>query len=176
MTNKVNNAETAISEEQVAVIKKDRMRFKTNKLSSVLALCGLFINVLYFVCIYKSDVSTYYYNLNIGLSVLFNLIFMLAVFLSSEGVKNYKQGFAIALIVIGAFQIVRIFSLPMGAHNAEVIVNGETVRVMSDWQFTRTLIYLISSAALLIASGVIGIIRSKILENYKREIGEEQPA
>lgn len=167
-----NNIQTA----DVQTIKKDRMRFKTNSLSSNLALLAVVINVLYFVCIYKSDVSTYYYTYNIGLSVMYNLVFMLAAFLSSIGVKNYKINYSIVLIVIGALQIVRIFGIPLGAYNTVIEIGGEERRVMLDKQFVRTLIYLISSAALLIASGVIGIIRTRILTNYKRQIGEEQPA
>ena len=157
-------------------LKKDRMRFKTNSLSSNLALLAVVINVLYFVCIYKSDVSNYYYTFNIGLSVMYNLVFMLAAFLSSIGVKNYKINFSIVLIVVGALQVVRIFGIPMNAHNTMVTIGSEERRVMTDYQFIRTLVYLIGSAALLIASGVIGIIRTKILTNYKRQIGEEQPA
>ena len=76
-----NNIQTA----DLATVKKDRM-----------------LNVLYFVCIYKSDVSTYYYTYMIGLSVMYNLVFMLAAFLSSIGVKNYKMKFSIVLIVIDA--------------------------------------------------------------------------
>lgn len=169
MTNNIQNAD-------VATIKKDRMRFKTNSLSSNLALLAVVINVLYFVCIYKSDVSTYYYTYTIGVSVIYNLVFMLAAFLSSIGVKNYKINFSIVLIVIGALQIVRIFGIPMGAFNTVITVGVEERRVMLWSQFVRTLIYLISSSALLIAAGVIGIIRTKILQNYKRQIGEEQPA
>lgn len=169
MTVNIQNADKA-------TLKKDRMRFKTNSLSSNLALLAVVINVLYFVCIYKSDVSTYYYTYLIGISVIYNLIFMLAAFLSSIGVKNYKINYSIILIVIGALQIVRIFGFPMNAFNTVVTVNGTDTRVMQWYQFIRTLVYLISSSALLIASGVIGIIRTKILENYKRQIGEEQPA
>lgn len=167
-----NNIQTA----DLATVKKDRMRFKTNSLSSNLALLAVVLNVLYFVCIYKSDVSTYYYTYMIGLSVMYNLVFMLAAFLSSIGVKNYKMKFSIVLIVIGALQIVRIFGIPMNAFNTMITIAGEERRVMSEYQFIRTLVYLISSSALLIAAGVIGIIRTKILENYKRQIGEEQPA
>ena len=74
------------------IVKRDRMRYTKNTLSSTLALLGIVFDVLYFVSIYQSDVGTYYYNILIGASVLYNLIFMLMAFLSSEGVKNYKPG------------------------------------------------------------------------------------
>ena len=81
----------SMNEEQL--IQRDRMRFTKNTLSSGLALLAILFNVLYFVSIYKSDVGSYYYNILMGASVLYNLIFMLVVFLSSEGVKSYKAAF-----------------------------------------------------------------------------------
>lgn len=166
-----------IQNADVATIKKDRMRYKTNSLSSNLALLAVIVNVLYFVCIYKSDVEKHYYSYKIGLSVLYNLIFMLVVFLSSIGVKNYKINFSIVLIVVGALQLLRIIYIPLDAYNTVIVpLSGNPYRAMGRAQLVRVLIYLIGSAALLIASGVIGIIRSKILINYKRQIGEEQPA
>ena len=78
-------------------IKTDRMRFTKNKFSSNLALVAILFDVFYFVSIYKSDVSTYYYTLVIGASIIYNLAFMLAAFLSSEGVKSYGEKFCYIL-------------------------------------------------------------------------------
>ena len=72
-------------------IQRDRMRFTKNTLSSGLALLAILFNVIYFVSIYKSDVGSYYYNIIMGASILYNLIFMLVVFLSSEGVKSSRH-------------------------------------------------------------------------------------
>ena len=83
-------------------LKRDRMRFTKNTLSSGLALLAILFNVFYFVSIYKSDVGSYYYNILTGASILYNLIFMLVVFLSSEGVKSYKASFAWVLLAVGA--------------------------------------------------------------------------
>jgi len=152
-------------------IQRDRMRFIKNSLSSSLALVGILFNVFYFVNIYKSDVGTYYYNYIIGISIVYNLIFMLAVFLSSEGVKNYKKVYSYLLAVIGAGQIVRIFILPMRAHAAETVINGEPVVVMQNGQFTRVVIYLVISAVCLIASAVVNFIRCNELEAHMKSLG-----
>ena len=72
------------------MIKRDRMRFIKNSQSANLCYLAILLNVFYFVSIYKSDVGSYYYNILIGVSIVYNLIFMLAVFLSSEEVKNYN--------------------------------------------------------------------------------------
>ena len=72
-------------------IQRDRMRYVKNSLSSTLAIVGILFNVFYFVSIYKSDVDTYYYNILIGASIVYNLVFMLAVFLASDA-SNFVNG------------------------------------------------------------------------------------
>ena len=145
------------------LIERDRMRFTKNTLSSGLALLGILFNVLYFVSIYKSDVGSYYYNILMGASVLYNLIFMLVVFLSSEGVKGYKLSFAYVLLVVAALQILRIFILPMRAHEAVVKVNKQEVLVMQTAQFVRIVVYLAASALCCFVAGVVGIQKSRTL-------------
>ncbi len=151
-------------------IQRDRMRFIKNSLSSNLAILGILFNVFYFVSLYKSDVGTYYYNYLIGISIVYNLVFMLAVFLSSEGVKNYKRNYSYLLAVIGVMQIVRIFIIPVQAHSTSTIVNGESVVVMQDAQFIRILVYLIISAVCLIGSAVVNFIRCSELEAHLKTL------
>ncbi len=151
----------SMNEEQF--IKRDRMRFTKNTLSSSLAFLGILFNVFYFVSIYKSDVGTYYYNILTGASVLSNLLFMLVVFLSSEGVKNYKTAYAYVLLAVGALQILRIFILPLRAHSAVITINKEETVVMQTAQFVRVIVYLAASAACCIVAGVIGMGKSRVL-------------
>ena len=150
-----------MNEEQL--IQRDRMRFTKNTLSSGLALLAILFNVLYFVSIYKSDVGSYYYNIIMGASILYNLVFMLVVFLSSEGVKGYKAAFAYVLLVVGALQILRIFILPMQAHTATIKVNKQEVLVMQTAQFIRVVVYLAASSACCLVAGVVGIRKSRAL-------------
>lgn len=173
----MKNADTRdanFTQDELTLIKKDRMRFTKNKLPSNLTLLAIVANVFYFVSIYKSN-SRFYYEPTIGISVLFNLVFMLAAFLSSEGIKNYKKNYGIVLIVLGALQLLRIIYYPLRAHSTLLSDEG-TALVMENAQFIRVLAYLISSATLLIFGGVIGIIRSNILAGYRKAIGEEQPS
>lgn len=151
-------------------IQRDRMRFTKNSLSSNLAILGILANVFYFVSIYKSDVGTYYYSYIIGISIVYNLIFMLAVFLSSEGVKNYKRNYSYLLAAIGVIQIVRIFIIPVDAHRTTVDLNGQSVLVMQNAQFTRVLIYLIISAVCLVSSAVVNFIRCNELEAHLKTL------
>ena len=155
----------------VNLIKKDRMRFTKNTLSSTLCYIAILFNVLYFASIYSTDVGNYYYNIHIGMSVVYNLLFLLFTFLCSEGVKNYSKGYSIFLLAIGAMQIVRIFEIPMKAHNTIVSVNKVETQVMNDQQFTTLVVFLIISAVCCIVAGVAGIIKTNTLENYKKETG-----
>lgn len=144
-------------------IRLDRMRFTKNKTSANLALLAILFDVCFFISIYETDVGTYYYNILVGVSILYNLIFMLAAFLASEGVKNYKLGYAWLMAALGIGQIIRIFIYPMRAHSAVVTVQDVSTAVMTDAQFTRTILYLCLSAACLLVGAVIGVRRSRAL-------------
>ena len=151
-------------------IRLDRMRYTKNTLSSGLALLAILFDVFYFVSIYETNVGSWYYNILIGASILYNLVFMLAAFLSSEGVKNYKIGFSYVMIVLGIIQILRIFIYPMRAHAATVTIQNQAVTVMGAAQFGRCVAYLLISAACLFVGAVIGIIRSRALQAHLKTL------
>jgi hypothetical protein len=155
-------------------VRQDRLRYTKNTVSSRLAILAILFDVLFFVSIYKSDVGSWYYTILIGASILYNLVFMLLAFLSSEGVKRYKPGFSWLLIALGAIQVVRIFILPMSAHRAELELKGETVRVMGDAQFIRCVIYLCVSSAACIAAAVINLGKSRMLKAHLARLGSRQ--
>lgn len=153
-----------------ALIKKDRLRFTKNKLSANLTYLAIVVNALYFVSIYSSDVGQYYYTILIGASVLYNLIFMLVAFLSSEGVKSYNLGYGYTLIALAIGQIIRIFIIPINAHS-EIVKLGEVEElVMKDGQFILVLVYLIGSAALCAIAGVVGIMKTTTLRAYEAQL------
>ncbi len=154
-----------------AVIKKDRLRFTKNKLSADLIILSIVANALYFVDIYRSNVGNYYYKLMIGISVVYNLVFMLAAFLASEGVKNYKLVYCFVSIVLGVLQVGRIFWLPLEALNApNPVVGADTETVMTSGQFTFVAACLVVSAALLVIAGVMGLIKTMTLNSYRAEL------
>lgn len=157
------------------LIKKDRLRYTKNKLSASLTYLSIVFNTLYFICLYSSDikrqyVGSSYYVWMVGISVLYNLVFMLIAFLCSEGVKNYNIKHGFALIIVGAAQIARIFIWPVDLHSK--IVTGPTgdELVMPDGQFLRCVIYLVGSAALCVIAGVIAVIKTTTLRSYEAEL------
>ena len=158
------------NEVKILDVKKDRLRFTKNKLSSTLAILAIVFDALYFISLYSSDVGKYFYTYIIGASVVYNLLFLLCTFLSSEGLKSYKLSYAVLLIVVGALQMVRIFYIPLNAVLTEVAVGSEIVRAMGIGQFIYVTCCLSLSSFACIAGGVIGIIKTLTLQNYKKQI------
>ena len=147
-------------------IQLDRMRFTKNTLGSRLVYLAILFDVLYFVSVYESDVGTWYYQALIGVSIVYNLVFMLIAFLASEGVKNYRQGFSWVLCALGAGQIVRIFIWPTQAHATSVTVAGQEILAMSNGQFVRAVIYLAASAACLFVAAAVNFTKSRALKAH----------
>ncbi len=165
----------ALDTNNSAEIRKDRLRFTKNTLSSNLILGAIAANALYFVSIYSSDVGNYYYRLLIGASIVYNLVFMLMAFLASEGVKGYKMGYTILSILLGILQAGRIFYLPMQAlKTPNPVAESDLPTVMGAGQFRYVAICLCISAALLIGAGVWGMIETKTLNQYQRELADKQ--
>ena len=155
-----------MNEEQL--IQRDRMRFVKNTMCANLCYLGLLFDVFYFVLLYRCDVGTYYYTIQIGASIVYNLLFLLIVFLCSEGVKNYGKNYSWILLAAGVMQVVRIFAIPMSAHSATITVDGAEVAVMQDFPFMRCAVYLAISAACLIISAVVNIMRCNTLEAHNK--------
>lgn len=162
-----------MTKNEAALIKKDRLRYSKNKLSSNLTLLAIVFDALYFISIYKSDVGSYYYTFLIGISVVYNLLFMLIAFLASEGVKSYKINYSYVLVALGLGQIARIFILPLSARNASITLSHESQQVMHDGQFTRVCVYLIASAAFCIIAGVTAFVKTRTLTSYEAELKQK---
>ena len=150
-------------------IKRDRLRFKRNTLSANLTLLAILCDMLYFVNIYQSDVGSYYYTYMIGISVIYNLVFLLAAFLTEEGVKNYKKEHSYLQVVLGVIQVVRIFILPMSAHTTEL----DGALVMGNGQFTYQVVLLIASAACLVVSAVVNYTKCAALDAHMKMLAEQ---
>jgi len=154
-------------------IRTDRMRYVKNTASSRLCYLAILLNVLYFISIYKSDVGSWYYQILVGGSIVYNLLFMLMTFLASEGVKNYRKSFSLLLYGLGILQVLRIFILPAQAHQALLKIGGEETVVMQDAQFIRCVAYLAGSAVCLAAAGLINHMKSGTLAKHAGTIGKE---
>lgn len=165
------------------ILQNDISRYKKNKLGASLALLGLVFNCLYFMLLYAykqstlpgTTTATKFCTIEIGFSVLLTLVTLLVTFLSSEGVKGYNKKFCIVLLVLAAFQVIRIFSYPLyGLRNELLTINyfGLTNKTpgVNGIEFTILLVYLLASAACLVASAVISYLRIVSLEKFNASI------
>lgn len=165
------------------IIKNDILRYKKNKVGSSLALLGLVFNCLYFMLLYSFN-SPEFYIIEIGVSVLLNLVLLLACFLSSESVKVYNRAYCIVLLVIAVLQIVRIWGLPLMGLNSDAFkttVNSQIVardyfgfELSKSAAFTMLVVWLVLSSGCLIASAVYSLlITTRYLKHVKAvESGE----
>ena len=145
------------------LIAADRMKYTKNTLSSRLCYLAIALDVLYFINIYETD-KNFYYQLLVGISVVYNLLFMLFVFLASEGVKKYRSGYSAFLLGAGAAQVARIFILPLSAYETFVKA-GE--RAMETPQFVRAVLWLALSAVCLIAAAAVNTAKYRKLKTVQ---------
>lgn len=156
-----------------STISIDRMRFTKDSLSANAVLLAIVLDCLYFVSIYQSDVSTWYYNWVIGASIIFNLLFLLTAFLASEGVKNRKTGYTLPLLVLGVLQVIRIFYLPANAHASVVAIAGVETAVMGDGQYWYTVICLAISAVCCVFAAINSHKNNKKLAAHMQTIEQK---
>lgn len=146
------------------VIKKDILRYKKNKPAANLALAGLACGCAYFLVLYAQVKNNdFYYNWSIAVDVIYNLFFMLFVFLFSEQVKNYNRKLFPLQLIVGILQIARTFWLPLTGYLKQAITLGS---------FLAMSIFLVASGVLIITSAVIGYIRSRTVETFIRQLEE----
>lgn len=162
------------------IIADDILRYKKNKLAGGLALLGLVFNCLYFMIIYALPNKDAYFNVMIGASVLCTLVILLAIFYASEGVKGYNKKFSIVLLVCAVFQILRIFYFPLKGLKENTLISADAnhkfgyfgiyFNESSGGVFAILLIYLLASAACLIAAAVWGWIVAVRLEKFQKAL------
>ena len=157
------------------VIQNDIMRYKKNKIGANLALLGLALGCLYFLVLYaqvKND--NFYYKWPIAIDVIYNLFFLLFVFLFSEQVKNYNRKMFPFQLVLGGMQIVRIFWLPLAGITETAychIVGVEfTGAAITAGTFTVMTVCLAASGACIIASAIVGFIRARSVEAFVKKV------
>ena len=156
----MNNLPETKMEEKL--IRLDRMKYKNDSVSRMLVILSIVFDVLYFTTLYKTNESNIF-TITLGVSVIYNLLFLLAAFLSSESVKVYNVKYAYICIALGIMQIVRIFNFPLDCYK-DAIIDLNTYRLL--------VIFLSLSAATLLAGAATSIYNCTILKNYLKSKGE----
>lgn len=154
------------------ILQDDILRYKKNKFASSFALLALVFNCLYFALFY-SILSTPLYKVQMGVSVIINLLVLLVGFYSSEGIKGYNKKFSIVLIVLAAVQVVRIIYYPIVGASKGWLEDSNIyfwVRMNNSANATLLVIWLAASTACFIVSAVQGFIVAKRLENFQKKL------
>ena len=105
--------------------------------------------------------NNFYYTWAIAFDVIYNLFFLLFVFLFSEQVKNYNRKMFPMQLILGLLQFARIFWLPFTGVQANAITIGA---------FIAMAVFLAASGACIIASAIVGFIRSKSVSDFTKKV------
>lgn len=168
-------------------IRLDRMRYNKNLFSSRICYLAILFNVFYFVIVYEIN-NNQFYQMLMGLSIVYNLLFLLLCFLSSEGVKNYKKSYGYLLLGLGVGQIVRIFILPAQMARVTSVIEYVNERqgrkmvkvakevivpaALQPTEHMMTIVFLCLSAACCLVAGAVAVIRSHKLHAYNASLTE----
>lgn len=142
----------------------DIMHYKNNRASFWLILLTIALNIGMFIIIYRTNTSDLAADLQLGIDLLINVIFMLICFLAAEKTKRYSKSWGIVSIVLGFIQIVRIFWIPL----YYFLNNG-----INSGAFASCVVLLALSGFSIIFAGFISIFKYKILAKNEPLINKE---
>lgn len=154
------------------IIADDILRYKRNKLAQIFAILGIAFNCLYFCLLYAIP-DAKMRTITLGVSVVLTLVLLLLVFLSSEGVKGYNKKFSIVLLIIAAFQILRVFYYPLRGLQADTLKDIGYFGIYPQTSalfFTIMVVWLCASSACIITSAVLGWIYAARLQKFQKKI------
>lgn len=134
----------------------EKMKYRNDSLAYLFILLGLVANVVYFIIFYEVN-NQFLYTLKIGISIIYNLLFLLGVFLAAENIKKYNRKYAFFTLFVGLMQFVRIFAYLQEVNGADVFTGNKHLTLV---------ILLIISGALLILGSIVSIINSTILKLF----------
>lgn len=141
-----------VKDKKIAI---DIMHFKANRISFWLILLAIALNVAMFIIIYKTNTSKLAADVQLGLDLIVNVVFMLTCFLAAEKTKRYSREWGIVSIVLGGLEIARIFWIPLF-----YFLNGG----ITSGSFSACVILLSVGGASMIFAGIIALIKHRILE------------
>lgn len=120
-------------------MKAELMRYRNDSLSFFMNIIGLSLDACFLMMIYSSRgvPANDRFGSVIGIDILFNIVFLLAAFLTAEKVKTYSLNWCWVSLALGILQVPRIL-LPISLHNAGQYLG---------FPFVCSIIVLLSSAA-----------------------------
>lgn len=141
----------------------DRMRYTKDMFSYWMCMLAIAFDAAYFVALYRSSALVSDYTT--GLDVVYNIVFMMIVFLASERAKTYARNWSYVILALGALQFFRIFLLP-----AHFLALGQ----LDAQLHLRVCVLLALSGAALLVGGVACFINATTLLNHQKNTDEPQ--
>lgn len=150
-------------------IQEEMMRYRPNTVSFFLAMFGFCCFALAQSFVYSNGVLTTTVDIHVlgfiiissgilsGIDVVVNILLMLFLFLAATQMKNYSRGYGIASIAMGAFQVLRIFLVP---------IPFATAGILPTLYMTLSVVFYIISGGALVIAGVLSVIRGRVLRHY----------
>ena len=191
---KERNVLTKMSDLEYTKNDLEMMRYRNNKLAYALGLGGMAFAILaVFFELNSINAGTFNTMVIISMSVLI----LLGGFLGCEKTKNYSKGGCISLFVFAGVSLANMYNpilliyyykeFKAGSESAKsflgpsVYSNLESSATSAHGYFWADgnvrgafiIVFIIASAALFVAGGVIGYLRSKKLTDYLTSIGSK---
>ena len=147
------------------------LRYHKNSPSFWFCILALALDVVYFCVAYetKMEALPYVVGLQVSLDVVLNILFMLFAFLAAEKLKAYDLNWCYVSFGMAVIQVVRAFHIPFLSYANKA---GQVKEFITGPTRYISMILLILSGGALVAGGIIGLIKTKILRKHLEEIGE----
>ncbi len=147
------------------------LRYRPNKLAYMLGLGAAVLLAVGFCCFYSGTELDKISDFNLlgittpgpilGIDIVINILMMLFMLFSAMEMKNYSLKLGYVSMGIGAFQIVRIFLLPLSL---------TTIGCMNGIIFTLITVFYSISGAFSIIAGFLSVYRGTALRNYLKTV------
>jgi len=160
--------------ESIEFKKVERMRYLKNNLgyglvmlSLIFFLVALFASITYNSYLYQesNDYPKVLTDMNLAIDIAISIVILLIGFLSAEKVKVYSKQYPFVIFVLAAINVYRIFTIPMSSITAG--------NITPEYFTFNILIPQLISVGLMVAAGVISLIRSNKLHEHLKSVGEK---
>ncbi len=153
----------------------DIMRYKNNSLSFWLCIFAIILNVAMFLIIYKCVNCTP--NVQLGIDLLINIIFMLTVFLISEKTKTYDKKGGYYAVGLGVLEVLRIFWIPLFYYlkfveYSKLADKGSYTGIigLDTASFMSCVILMVAAGLCLISAGIVCLLEERRLKEHLQNL------
>jgi hypothetical protein len=160
-----------LTQEQIAEVKVELMRYRKNSLSYTFGLCALISSIVAAFI----GLNSLAYNFTTLIKILLNIAILLFGFLFTEQAKAYNKKGSLYLVILGAICFLRILWAPrillFGTKDQWGRVVNDSINInwlpsSASFRGYLSLGLLIAAGTCFVLAGIIGYIKSKKLEKH----------